>query len=164
MISFVVLVIIFALLFGMAFASKRRFGILGLALAAGFIISELWNYEASLIIAGTGIFPKGPLSDAVVPSLLILLPAIVLCFTGYKYKSIVSRAIGSILFALFALAFLSNPIGVALPVEGLGATVYGFMSANSSLVISAGVVLAVADLFLRKSAPPPDATGKKKKK
>ena len=150
-------------LFAMAFASKRRFGILGLAITAGSVIQTIWNYDASLVVSGSGLIPKGPLTDAVVPILLIMLPAVVLLFTGYKYKSIVSRTLGSLLFALFALAFLMTPIGTVLPVEGLGATVFQWLTAHTSLIIGTGVVLAVVDLFLRKPAPPPDVKGKKKK-
>lgn len=150
-------------LFAMAFASKRRFGILGLAIAAGSVIETIWNYDAALVVSGTGLVPKGPLTDAVVPSLLILLPAVVLLFTGYKYKSIISRTLGSLLFSVFALAFLITPIGTVLPVEGVGATVFQWLTANISLIIGTGVVLSVIDLFLRKPAPPPDAKAKKKK-
>ena len=43
-------VLIFGLLavvlFGSAFVTRRRFGLLGLALAAGSILSGLWGYDA----------------------------------------------------------------------------------------------------------------------
>ncbi len=134
------------LFFG-AFISKRRFGLLGLALAAGATLSTIWSYDAGLVVSGTGIFPEGPMTQAATQSLVVLLPALLLLFHGYAYKNIISRIIGSLLFAVLALAFLVEPIGYALPLEGLGATAYNTIKSNKDLIVSIGVVLAVIDLF-----------------
>lgn len=161
MVALTTLCIIAAVLFITAFISKRRFGILGLALTAGAAVSDIWKYDATLVIASTGILPKGPLAEALVPSLIILLPAIVLFFTGYKYKSIFGRIVGSLLFTLLALAFLVTPLGVTLPIDGTGAQVYNFLLNNKEIIIGAGVVCAVIDLFLRRSPHPVEQSGKK---
>lgn len=141
-----------AALFVVAFLSKRRFGLLGLALAAGATLSALWSYDAGLVVASTGLVPKGTLTQAVTQSLVVLLPAILLLFHGYSYKNKAGRIIGSLLFTVLALAFLVEPIGHALPLDGSGAIVYNWLRDNKNLIISVGIILAVIDLFFTKRA------------
>jgi hypothetical protein len=149
-------VVVFAglavVLFAGAFITKRRFGLLGLALTAGATLSTIWTYDAGLVVSGTGLFPEGELTQAATQSLVVLLPAILLMFHGSKYKNIFSRIVGSLLFTLLALAFLVEPIGYALPLDGFGATAYDTIKQYKDVIISVGVVLAVIDLFLTKPA------------
>ena len=148
-------------LFAGAFISRRRFGLLGLALTAGATLSTIWSYDAGLVVSSTGLLPEGVITQAVTQSLVVLLPAILLLFHGYAYKNILSRVVGSLLFAVLALAFLVEPIGYALPLEGVGATVYSTLKEYKSVIISVGVVLAVVDLFFTKPAPRSEKSGKK---
>ena len=149
-------IIVFAgraiVLFAGAFISKRRFGLLGLALTAGATLSTIWSYDAGLIVSGTGIFPEGVITQAATQSLVVLLPALLLLFHGYAYKNIIGRIVGALLFTILALAFLVEPIGYALPLEGTGATVYSTVKQYKDVIISIGVVLAVIDLFFTKPA------------
>ncbi len=154
--------LVIAGLFGAAFFSKRRFGLLGLALTAGATLSTIWSYDAGLVVSSTGLVPEGPLTQAVTLSLVTLLPAILLLFHGYKYKNSVGRVVGSALFTVLALAFLVEPIGYVLPLEGIGADVYGWLKENKDLIISIGVLLAVGDLFLTKPVKSVEKEGKKK--
>ena len=145
-----------------AFLSKRRFGLLGLALTAGATLSTIWSDSAGLIISMTGLVPVGPLTNALALSIVVMLPAIVLLFHGYKYKSVFSRIIGSLLFTILAVAFLLEPIAFALPLEGTSAYLYNQAIGYKDLVISAGVILAVVDLFFTKPAHKAEKDGKKK--
>jgi len=138
------------ILFLGAFLSKRRFGLLGLALAAGATLSALWTYDAGLVVSSTGLLPKGPVTQAVTQSLVVLLPAVLLLFHGATYRTKMSRLIGSFLFTVLAIAFLVEPIGYALPLEGFGATAYETIKQYKDIIISIGVVLAVVDLFFTK--------------
>lgn len=138
---------VMVILFIAAFWTRRRFGLLGLALAAGSILSQIWNTDAGLIVSATGLVPRGALTDAVTLSLLVLLPPILLLFHGTTYKSHLSRVIGALLFALLALAFLVQPLGHVLTLEGMGADVYNWIDTNRTILISVGLVLAVIDLF-----------------
>ncbi|HJM04620.1 MAG TPA: hypothetical protein QF549_03230 [Candidatus Saccharimonadaceae bacterium] len=139
-------------LFVGAFISKRRFGLLGLALTAGATLSTLWSYDAGLLIASTGLVPAGPITNAVALSLVVLLPAIVLLFHGYTYKNLVSRILGALLFTVLALAFLMEPLSFALPLSGSAADVYNTVESYRGAIISVGVILAVVDLFFTKPA------------
>jgi len=140
-----------ALFFG-AFISKRRFGLLGLALTAGATLSTIWSYNAGLVVAATGVVPDGVVTQAVAQSLVVLLPAILLLFHGYSYKGVVGRVVGALLFTVLALAFLVEPLSYALPLDGAGGAVYSTIRQYKEIIISAGVILAIIDLFFTKPA------------
>ena len=146
----IVFAILGVLLFAGAFLTKRRFGLLGLALSAGAVLSTIWDTTAGIFVSMTGLVPKGPLTDAVTLSLLVLLPPLVLLLHGATYKTMLPRVIGSLLFAVLALAFLVVPLGHALQLSGFGADAYTWLDTNRDLIISAGIVLAVIDLFTTK--------------
>lgn len=162
MIVAAVLISLALLLFFGSFLSKRRFGLLGLALTAGATLSTMWSYDAGLVLASTGLVKSGPLTNAISLSLVVLLPAIVLLFHGYKYKNMFSRIIGSLLFTVLALAFLLEPIGFALPLEGTSAYLYHQAVYYKDVVISVGIILAVVDLFFTKPAHVAEKNSKKK--
>jgi hypothetical protein len=161
MMAIIILAVVALVLFAGAFISKRRFGLLGLALTAGATISTIWEYDAGLLISSTGLVPNGPITQAATLSLIVLLPAILLLFHGYTYKNIFARLFGSILFAVLALAFLVEPLGYTLPLEGIGADVYNQLRTYKDVIISAGVVIAVIDLFFTKRPKASEKEGKR---
>jgi hypothetical protein len=138
------------LLFAAAFVTRRRFGLLGLALAAGSILSGIWGSTASLIVGAAG-FNDTPTTTGITLAILVLLPSIVLLFHGATYKGILSRIIGAALFTLLALAFLIDPIGHLLTLQGYGATFYDWLVNHKALIIGSGLILAVVDLFFTKA-------------
>ena len=152
MIPIIILVGVALGLFFGAFISKRRFGLLGLALTAGATLSTIWSYNAGLVVAATGVVPDGVITQAVAQSLVVLLPAILLLFHGYSYKGVVSRVVGALLFTVLALAFLVEPLSYALPLDGSGGVVYSTIRQYKDIIISAGVIIAVIDLFFTKPA------------
>lgn len=152
MVVIIVLAILAAALFTGAFLSRRRFGLLGLALTAGATLSSIWSFDAGLVVSSTGLVPNGPYTNAIALSLVVLLPAIILLFHGYTYKEDFARVIGSVLFTVLALAFLIEPLGFALSLQGTAGDVYNWLLAHRNIIISAGVVLAVIDLFFTKPA------------
>lgn len=130
-----------------AFITKRRFGLLGLALAAGSLLSGIWGYDIVLMANGFGV-PNTPLSTAVIASVIVILPAFVLLFHGYSYKNHIARLFGAFLFMILALAFLIDPLGHILMPVGFGADVYNWLVNYKTLIIGAGLILAILDLFL----------------
>ncbi len=139
------------LLFAAAFVTRRRFGLLGLALAAGSILSGIWGDTASLIVGAVGI-ANTPLTNAVTLGIIVLLPAVILLFHGQTYKGPLGRLIGAALFTLLALAFLITPMGGVLNITGDGAAVYGWLVSHQTLIIGGGLIIAVVDLFLTRPA------------
>jgi len=144
--------IILVCLFVSSFMAKRRFGLLGLALAAGSLLSGIWGYDAGLTAGFFGI-PLTPVTTAIISSLIIILPALFLMFHGYTYKTKIGRVFGSVLFAFLAFAFLIKPIGNVLALQGIGVDVYSWITSNNSNIIGICLVIAIVDLFCTKPAP-----------
>lgn len=149
--SFVIVFAIFtALLFALPFLTKRRLGVLGLALAAGAMLSQLWVGDVTPIVASTGVILVKPPLESVVAAAIILLPALLLLFGGPTYSSLTRRVIGSAAFALLAVTLLLQSLGSALVIDGIGRTVYDFIAAQQSVIITICLVLSLADLLLGK--------------
>ncbi len=138
-------------LFISAYVHKRRFGLLGLALTAGSILSAIWGYNAELVIAVFGI-RSSPLTSAVVLVVITLLPAAILLFHGYVYKTMIGRLVGALLFTLLALAFLIEPIGHILMPSGIGLELYDLIIYYKNTIIGVGLMIAIIDLFFTKPA------------
>lgn len=146
-----VLVIVLAVLFGIAFLTKRRFGVLGLALAAGSILSSLWATELTPAVYEAGINIVSPPLPTVVGAILVLLPAVVLLFRGPTYKDTTKRIVGAAAFGLLASAFLLPILGDALVLEGDGKKLFDMIMTYRVWIVTAGLVLAVLDIMSTKS-------------
>ena len=142
-------IVISVALFASSYIHKRRFGLLGLALAAGSLLSGIWGFNAGLIASGLGA-PSGPVTTAIVLAIIVLLPALVLLFHGYTYHTLIGRLIGASLFTVLALAFLIEPLSHALMPQGVGVGYYNWLVNNRNYVIGFGLIVAVFDLFLTK--------------
>ena len=148
----VIFVIIVVALFVIAFATKRRFGVLGLALAAGAMLSSLWTKELTPLVEQSGVvsITLPPLASLVAAA-LVLLPAVLLFFSGPVYKDKGSRVIGSLAFAVLALALLLEPLGSALVLQDMGRQIYDFFVENKVYIVTAGLVFALFDILATKT-------------
>lgn len=144
----VVFGIVIALLFLLAFFTKRRFGLLGLALAAGSMLSELWAAKLTPLIEQAGLSLQNPPLLTVVSVGLVLLPALVLLFSGPTYHDMLKRIVGSVLFAGLAFALLIEPLGSALVLQDQGKAVYDFVLRNQVYIVTIGLVVAIFDLLV----------------
>ena len=147
----IVLLILLAVLFALTFFTKRRFGVLGLALTAGATLSSLWTPDVVPIVQQAGVELVAPPLSSVVAAAIILLPAVVLLFSGPTYSSKLQRAIGSLVFSLLALAFMLEPLGGALVLEGDGKRLFDILVEYRVWIITAGILLALADLLFVKT-------------
>lgn len=140
-------------LFLASFITKRRFGFLGLALAAGSLLSTIWTPFLTRLLAAGGYNFFGTLTDTVVLSAVVIAPAVLLIFHGPSYKNGVGRLFGALFFALLALAFLVKPLGYSLPLTDVaGLNAYKWIDANSTWIIGVGLIVAVLDVFVTKPA------------
>jgi hypothetical protein len=146
----ILVALILALFIG-AFLSKRRFGVLGLGLAAGAVISPIWGVNAGFVVSSTGLVQEGPVVNAIALSALILIPAVLFMFHGYTYRHMFGRVLGSLLFTLLAAAFLVGPIGATLTLTGPIGGVYQWLVSNRELIVSIGVVFVIVDFLLAKT-------------
>lgn len=156
---FLIFLIGIALLFVLAYSTKRRFGVLGLALAAGAMLSSLWVGSLTPIIANAGVVLVQPPLESVVAACLILLPAVLLLFSGPTYKSHVQRIVGAGAFALLAISLLLEPLGAVLGVNSMARPAYDQLVKYHAIIITACLALAVFDLLTTKT---PRHKGKEK--
>lgn len=150
--SFVIIfLIVIGLLFTVAFFTKRRIGVLGLALAAGAMLSDLWVGNLTPIIANAGVIIVKPPLSSLVSAGLILLPAILLLSSGLTYKATHHRIIGAAAFSILAAALLLGPLGSALVINGVGKSVYDFFIQYRAAIITICLAIAVFDLLITKT-------------
>lgn len=147
----IVLAIVTATLFVTVYITKRRLGVLGLALAAGAMLSSLWVGDLTPLVAQAGIEIVRPPLSSVVATVVTLLPAIILLFGGPSYKASWQRMIGSLAFAVLAIVLLLGPIGAALVIDDSGKPIYEFLHQYQNIFITAGLSLAVIDLLLTRN-------------
>lgn len=148
MISLMFLVGIMGLLFIMAFATRRRFGMLGLALAAGAVLSANWSGTLTPIIQRQGVTLISPPLQEVVQVVLIILPAAVLLLNGATYSKTWQRVVGSLGFALLGYALLESTLGNILQLDQPGFSFYTYMHGYVNLIVIVGIIAAVVDTFL----------------
>lgn len=148
----VIFAIIVVALFVIAFATKRRFGVLGLALAAGAMLSSLWTKELTPLVEQSGVVSITlPPLTSLVAAALVLLPAVLLFFSGPVYKDKMPRVVGSLAFAVLALALLLEPLGSALVLQDTGKQIYDFFVENQVYIVTAGLVFALLDILATKT-------------
>lgn len=146
----IIYILIIIVLLVASLAARRRFGIMGLALAAGALLSSIWGYDAGLIASGIGL-PSNKYVDAILTSIIILLPSVILLFRGYRCRTLAGRISGSLLFAILAFALLVVPLSAVWPIGGFGSNVLVIFSKSNGFIVGSCLVLAVIDLLLLKT-------------
>lgn len=148
MISLVFFLALLGSLFALSFLTKRRFGVLGLALAAGAVLSTNWAATLTPFIEQQGVTIAVPPLSTVVAAGLVLAPPLLLLFSGPSYNKTSARVLGSAAFSVLAFAFLLDPLGDAVQVSEQGMMLYKVFLDYQSLIIVTGLIIAVADIFV----------------
>lgn len=142
------LVGILGLLFLIPYASNRRFGVLGLALTAGSLLSTNWTGTVTPFIEQQGVVMVAPPLAIVVSAALVLLPPLLLLLSGPSYAVQWQRILGSLAFAFLAFAFLVDAFEAGLQLDSFGAGVTDFVDTYASLIIVMGICAALTDIVL----------------
>ncbi|MEO5691432.1 MAG: hypothetical protein ABIQ64_04555 [Candidatus Saccharimonadales bacterium] len=147
--TLIVIVVVAIALFGLAFVTKRRFGVLGLALAAGVVLAQSATNYVSKFIEQQGV-SVAPLSyDGTATILLILLPALILLIGGPTYTSKKSALIGALGFALLGTFFLLGPLTTALPTtDAVVRDVLVVVAQSQDIIVIVALVLALLDTVM----------------
>ncbi len=159
--SLPILLVLAVFLFAVAYVTKRRFGVLGLGLIAGLVLSQQVSKEVANVLKYLD-FPIGSLTFPIVASiLLILAPALLMLLSGPKYSDKRLAVGGSILFAIFATVLLLGPLSISLVMSDRSLQpLLSSVALNSPAIISSGVVLAVIDTMYAHGKKPVDKKGK----
>ncbi|MDB5183550.1 MAG: conserved rane protein of unknown function [Candidatus Saccharibacteria bacterium] len=154
------LIFVIIALFILAYYTRRRFGILALALCAGALLSSLWAVPLAILIKRYGFEPGSLPLTSVVQVALILLPALFLLYGGQSYGKQLQRIVGAAFFALLAASFLITPLGNSLSPDEMGSYYLGLVTDNKPIIITVAVVYALIDIMIPRL---PSKKDKKKK-
>lgn len=146
-----ILVILIAILFVVAFFTQRRFGLLALALAAGATLSSLWASTLAQYFENAGIVVESPPLQMIVAVVLVLLPPVLLLGSGPRYHSMRMRLVGAACFALLATVFLLEPIGNNLILVEQSKDIYDWLVTNQVYIVTAGLAYAIFDVLTTKT-------------
>lgn len=149
-IVYAVLLVIIAL-FVLAYWTRRRFGVLGLALCAGALLASMWTEKVTPYVEEAGLQLVSPPLVSVVGAALILLPAVLLLFSGPTYKKRLLRIVGAAAFALLATAFLLQPLGGGMVLDEMGQFYYDLLVDNRAIIITAAIAYALFDILTLKT-------------
>ena len=147
---------ILGVLFLLAYMTRRRFGVLTLALAAGSILAELWSHELTPLIANLGVVVIRPPLVDIVSVLLILAPSLVLLFSGPAAHQKLQRIVGSLVFALLAVLLMFDALTSALVLDQFAQQSIDYINPYRAALITVCLVLAVIDVLqthTRRSEP-----------
>ena len=140
----------------------RRIGPLVLAAAAGYIFVELWMEAVRVILGGVGInLPWLP--DGVVAALILLLvPMGMLMVGGPKYHKKHEKLVAAAVITLLVAALLVGVLAKYLAVDGAAQTVVRQLTSWRQYIITAGLGVGLADLFLLHTVKTKSKPGPKK--
>jgi len=132
----------------LAYVSKRRFGTLGLALAAGYLIAESTAGYVAGLLSDEGVSFGIVSLQTIVAMVIILLPSFLLLFGGPTYGNKRSRLVGSILYASLALAFCLGALGHSLVLMGQERIIFETVWLYREQAIVALLCIAMIDMFM----------------
>lgn len=146
--SFLIIMgLVFWGLFLATFLTKRRVGLLGLALASGSLLSGLWVGSLTPLVVQAGIEIIRPPLTSLVSVVLIVLPVILLFFHGSSVKGWIWRMLHSLAFAMLAIGFLIEPMSAALVIDEQGEPIYELLTQYRTGIITGGIVISILDLM-----------------
>lgn len=150
--ALVVAVLLAVGLFFASYVTRRRFGVLGLALAAGAVLSANWAATLTPFLQRHGVHLIAPPLESLVQLVLILAPPFVLLFSGQTYSKMLPRVVGSLAFSLLAMAFCVDVLSTTLVADTSNVAVFRQLHDNQSLIIVAGIIAALADIILTRKS------------
>lgn len=135
-------------LFVLALATKRRFGVLGLAVAGGVLLSQLWTVTLAALLSMQGV-PTDPLSRTSAAYLIcVLVPPLLLLLGGPTYHSRKGAFVWALIFAVFTTLFVMGPIMRDFEVTGDSNPIIEFMNEWQNALVGLGILLAIGDILL----------------
>lgn len=158
----IVLGIYAAVLFALAWLSRRNLGVPTLALAAGALLADIWTKSLTPVVAQAGLVITSPPLTSIVAVVLTLLPAVAVMFrSGRAPSSKVWNIAGALVFAFLAVMLTYGAFSAAVVLDDASHPYVAQITQYRNLIITVGVIFAIAETgFHRK---PSEAAAKKKK-
>lgn len=149
----IVLAVIAVLLFLLGFITKRRFGVLGLTLFAGSYLAHTWTGAAIPLIEKTGVnLSSLDLSPAtLIAALFTIAPSLILLANSPQYHSKWAKIIGAFAYAVLAVILLVPVLNNVDFANAQNQSLIDFVTKNYTMLVTAGLIAAIIDLFLSRS-------------
>ncbi|MGB3023866.1 MAG: hypothetical protein WBB39_03630 [Candidatus Saccharimonadales bacterium] len=145
----VVISVITIVLFSIAYITRRRFGVLGLSLAAGAVLAQYASGYVGDLLKAYDISIPGMSYNVFASVLLIMIPPLVLLAGGPTYHDKRAAVLGATGFAMLGLFFVLAPLSSVLPTDNpLVRDALIVMSRLQNFVIIAALVFALIDTFM----------------
>ena len=152
---------IILVIFISVFLSSRRFGVLALSLAAGSVLSGLWAGWLADMLTRYGITFDWLPVNAFAIGLLLMLPLVLMLFKGPKHPTTSGKIISAVAIGLLTAAFLVQPLGRHMVLEGDALAVYQWIAEYWQYVVTVGLSLGVVDVLLMSTKRPDKDKSKK---
>lgn len=159
----IVLGIYFAILFGIAWTSRRSLGVPTLTLAAGALLASLWTDSLTPLVAQSGIVVTKPPLTSVVAVTLTILPAILVMFRAHKMSTKFHRVLGSLVFAALGVMLTYAAFSNAVVLDEQSKQYVTQLLSYQNVIITVCVAYAVLEIVLYKK-PHEHHDEKRKKK
>lgn len=143
-----------AVLFAIAWLSRRSLGVPTLTLAAGALMADLWTDSLTPLVAQAGLEIVKPPLTSVVAVALTLLPALLVMVRQHKVSSHYRSVLGSLVFAVLGVLLTYAAFSNAVVLDEASRQ-YALEIANyQNIAITVCILLAVAEvLFYKKPHP-----------
>ncbi len=142
------LLLIFIILLAIGFFTKRRFGLLGVGLLLGYLISTNMVLTATQFIESQGIKFESPPLLLVVGVLLVLLPSIILVFIGPSHQKNIHKSATAFMYALTGTILSYLTIIQNTPALYSDQSLISFVASYKPLIIVLIALIALGDLFI----------------
>ena len=152
----IILVIYLALLYLVAWLSRRSMGGSTLALAAGALLASLWTDSLTPIVAQSGIVIVQPPLTSIVSVTLTLIPAFLVMIRANKAPTRYHGLIGSLVFALLAVALTYGAFSNAVVLDEQSKRYVVEFVKYQNIIITACVTCALIDVLIYKKPASPE--------
>ena len=144
--SFAIIIVFALALWLLAYGGKRRFGILGLSLSAGYLLSELWTNQLAALLRP---YVENSIIavDSIAGILIVLLPSLLLFVGGPTYTTKKARLLGSLLYTLLALVFCVRFLGSSLVLTGSTEVIYDMIIVYQPVIMTVALVFSIVDVL-----------------
>lgn len=146
--TLVAIAVVFCSLFVLAFMTKRRYGVLAMALAAGVDLAQnASGYVGDFLLANDVQFqPLGARIAAII--LVTIAPAVIMLISGPTYRSKRAALVSSLAFAVLGTLLLIGPLTATWPAtDSKTRDLIATIIAQRNTLVMIGLLAAIIDTF-----------------